>query len=110
MKIPFSSRPLPLVILLVHDWNIPRHTSLNMEASPHISPASQVPTTEDDPVQCKSFASVTLDAPSSCIEFSRVADGVFVVGTYNLVEAESEGGSQSRNGSLVLMHGDERGL
>ncbi|MCJ1244544.1 hypothetical protein MMC30_001742 [Trapelia coarctata] len=81
-----------------------------MEASSGALDETQASKAEDEPVQCKSFATMILDAPPSCIEFSRVAEEIFVVGTYSLVEAEDTGGSQSRNGSLVLMRGAESGL
>ena len=73
----------------------------------------------DEGTLTKSFISMTLDLPPSCIEFSQVLPEYFVVGTYNLEkteeapveeeeeEIEGDGTSrdkvkQERNGSLVL--------
>lgn len=74
-----------------------------MDQRPDASKEAQGSEAEDEPVQCKSLASVILDAPPSCIEFSKLRDGIFVIGTYSLNDAEDTGGAQSRNGSLVLM-------
>lgn len=74
-----------------------------MDQRPDASKGAQGSEAEDEPVQCNSLASVILDAPPSCIEFSKLRDGIFVVGTYSLNEAEEAGGVQSRTGSLVLM-------
>ena len=81
-----------------------------MEAPFNTPKNPQASNREDAPVPCKSFASVILDAPPSCIEFSRKVSQIFVVGTYSLIEAEDASAPQSRNGSLVLMRWDESGM
>ncbi|KJZ72391.1 hypothetical protein HIM_08194 [Hirsutella minnesotensis 3608] len=56
-----------------------------------------------------SKASLTLDLPPSCAQFSPVHRAYFVVGTYNLQNDDSGpdcGKSQSRNGSLVVFKVD----
>jgi len=74
-----------------------------METPSKVTEEAQESKADIEPVQCKSLASMILDAPPSCIEFSKSRDCIFVVGTYSLNEAEDAGGVQSRNGSLVLM-------
>jgi diphthamide biosynthesis protein 7 len=65
----------------------------------------------------KSLCSLTLDLPPSCIEFWPSEPEYAVAGTYNLEKqteqeqadaAQDEGQkkSQSRNGSLILVHVD----
>jgi hypothetical protein len=65
----------------------------------------------------KSLCSLTLDLPPSCIEFWPSDSEYAVVGTYNLekqteqeqadaVQDEGQKKSQSRNGSLILVHVD----
>ena len=49
-----------------------------------------------------SLSTVILDAPPSCVEWSRSTPEVCVVGTYSLNEPDgSSGGAQSRSGSLL---------
>jgi len=84
--------------------------NLRMERPSGVSKETQVSENKDEPVHCESSATIILDAPPSCIEFSRTAEDIFVVGTYSLVEAKDAGGSQARNGSLMLMRWDGEGL
>lgn len=65
----------------------------------------------------KSLCSLTLDLPPSCIEFWPSDSEYAVIGTYNLEKQteqeqpdapqdEGQKKSQSRNGSLILVHVD----
>ena len=60
----------------------------------------------------KSTTSTVLATPPCCIEFSRLDPELMVVGTYSLVEQrdQSESGSQSRNGSLIVLRYNGKNL
>jgi hypothetical protein len=59
----------------------------------------------------KSIATKILDAPPSCIEFSRVDPKVFIVGTYSLYEAGTLfPDKQTRDGGPIVMEWDGQNM
>lgn len=96
-------RDLCGVVPLLPDFEKFGSQSRKMETPAGVIEEAKESKAKDEPVQCTSLASMILDAPPSCIEFSTLGDCIFVVGTYSLKETEDAGGAQSRNGSLVLM-------
>ncbi|KAB5542623.1 hypothetical protein GE09DRAFT_248144 [Coniochaeta sp. 2T2.1] len=64
---------------------------------------------ENDGMPIASQASLTLELPPSCLEFSPLLPSYFLVGTYNLQKNDGEAGDddpssapQRRNGSIVV--------